>query len=108
MRRFPPLRPEVLALLAVTLATPAFAGEPAGAAKGAAQTEPAKPGAPRRLLGDSSAVTIHGGDFVIFDSATVTMLRLHPIAAAVFLLADGQKPLAAILLDFGYQDQLIC
>jgi hypothetical protein len=96
MRRFPPLRPEVLALLAATMASPAWAGDPASAAKGAAQTEPAKPGAPQRFLGDKSSIAIQGGDLVIHDSSTLTMLRLHPIAAAVFLLADGQKPLAAI------------
>lgn len=96
MHRFPPLRPEVLALLAATLATPAFADEPAAAAKDLTQPEPAKPGAPLRKLGENSSLSIQDGDLVVFDNATLTMRRLHPIAASVFLLADGQKSLAAL------------
>jgi hypothetical protein len=96
MRRFPPLRPEVLALLAATLASPAFAGDPAAATKGAPQTEPAKPGAPLRKLGENSSLSVQGGDLMFQDNSTLTMYRLHPVAAAVFLLADGQKSLAAL------------
>ena len=96
MRLFPALRPQVLALLAATLASPAFAGDPAAVAKGATQADPAKGGAPLRKLGTNSSITIQGGDLVIHDSSSSTFLRLHPIAAAVFLLADGQKSLATL------------
>jgi len=92
MRVFPALRPELVALLVVSLASPALAeGNPPSPA---ANAPPRAPTAERRTQGIGYAVD--GDRFVLTDSRAQKTFRLHPIAAAVYALADGQKPLSAI------------
>lgn len=96
MRRFPALRPELLALVTMTFASPAFA-EPTPA-KSPSSTEPAKTaGAQARTSGLTFG--IEGGDLVLSDSSTLKIFRLHPLAAAVYALADGQRSFEAIRTD---------
>jgi hypothetical protein len=91
MRLFPPLRPELVAMVLVALAGPASA-EPAPAKPGAAA--PAKATAARKTQGITYAVD--GDALFLTDARAQKTYRLHPLAAAVYALADGQKPLAAI------------
>ncbi len=93
MRRFPALRPELLALVTLAFASPAFADAPA--TKSPAGTEPARGTVPQAR---TTGVTfgIDGGSLVLSDAASSKTFRLHPIAAAVYVLADGQRSLEAI------------
>lgn len=92
MRSFPALRPAVIALVTLAFASPAFADTPAGQGTAA---EPAKSAVPQAR---TSGVTfgIEGGSLVLADSSTTKIFRLHPLAAAVYGLADGQRSLEAI------------
>lgn len=78
-------------MVLVALAGPARA-EPAPAKPGAAA--PAKTTAERKTQGITYAVD--GDALLLTDARAQKTYRLHPLAAAVYALADGQKPLAAI------------
>lgn len=78
-------------MVLVALAGPASA-EPAPAKPGAAA--PAKATAARKTQGITYAVD--GDALFLTDARAQKTYRLHPLAAAVYALADGQKPLAAI------------
>lgn len=87
MRLFPPLRPEVLALV-VTVFTSTALAEPAPTAKEASAAAVTKFPTART---SGIAYGVDDGDLVLSDSATGKSLRLHPLAAAVYALADGSK-----------------
>jgi hypothetical protein len=89
MRLLRPLRPELIALLsALLLAAPvAHAADPPAAASAAAT-----PGARTADL----SFSIDGGSIVIKDAAAGSSYRLHPVAAAVFVLSDGKTTIADI------------
>jgi hypothetical protein len=85
----PALRPQLLALLsALMLASPAAHAADAPPGANAA----AKPSA----RGGGLAFWIEGGSVLIQDSATAQIFRLHPVAAAVFVLANGNTAVSDI------------
>lgn len=89
------IRPELLALL-----TALFAAAPLASAETVAPAKSAAPAAPAASLptAKTAGVTfaVEGEAVRITDQANKATVRLHPIAAAIYALADGKTTLEAI------------
>lgn len=95
------LRPELLALFtALFAAAPLASAETVAPAKAAASTTaPATTtvGAPLPTAKtDGATFAVDGEAILITNTATKATVRLHPIAAAIYALADGKTSLEAI------------
>lgn len=95
MRLIPALAPRLVALVTMTFASSALAAEPAAATKSPAPVDPARPGvAQQRTNGITFA--LEDETLLLTDTAASKTFRLHPIAAAVYLLADGTRSLSSL------------
>lgn len=95
MRRIPALAPQLVALVTMTFASSALAADPAAATKAPSAAEPARPSTAQQR---TSGITFALDDetLLLTDTAASKTFRLHPIAAAVYLLADGTRSLSAL------------
>lgn len=95
MRLIPALAPRLVALVTLTFASSALAADPAAAVKAPAPADPARPStAQQRTNGITFA--LENETLLLTDTAASKTFRLHPIAAAVYLLADGTRSLSSL------------
>ena len=79
----------------MTFASSALAADPAAATKAPSPAEPARPAtAQQRTSGITFA--LEDDTLLLTDTAASKTFRLHPIAAAVYLLADGTRSLSSL------------
>ncbi len=79
----------------MTFASSALAADPAAATKAPSAAEPARPSTAQQR---TSGITFALDDetLLLTDTAASKTFRLHPIAAAVYLLADGTRTLSSL------------
>lgn len=79
----------------MTFASSALAAEPTAATKAPSPAEPARPATAQQR---TSGITFALDDetLLLTDTAASKTFRLHPVAAAVYLLADGTRSLSAL------------